>query len=71
MTGPTKAQLDGLAKNMGVADKSIAEASELLGNLYKMFIGVDATLVEINPLAETPEGGGMVGKWWYFVIVMM
>lgn len=30
----------------------------MLRNLYKMFIETDATLVEINPLAETPTGEG-------------
>ena len=30
----------------------------MLRNLYKMFIETDATLVEINPLAETPSGEG-------------
>merc|ERR1712087_320333 len=35
---------------------NIKEGAEQLHNLYKMFVGVDATLVEINPLAETPSG---------------
>jgi len=55
-TGPTKEQLTSLATNMGIQGVALPRAIELLGNLYKMFIGVDATLVEINPLAETPEG---------------
>lgn len=55
-TGPTTEQLNRLASQMGVADASIPRAADLLNNLYKMFIGVDATLVEINPLAETPSG---------------
>lgn len=56
MTGPTEEQLTGLATKMGVADSSVPQAADLLHNLYKMFIDVDATLVEINPLAETPDG---------------
>lgn len=55
-TGPTQQQLENLAKNMGVADHALPKGIEIISNLYKMFIGVDATLVEINPLAETPEG---------------
>ncbi|KAF0695651.1 Aste57867_13545 [Aphanomyces stellatus] len=56
MTGPTDEQLKRLASNMGLEGVSLTRGVELLGNLYKMFIGVDATLVEINPLAETPDG---------------
>jgi len=38
------------------------QAASVLRNLYKMFIENDATLVEINPLAETPDGRG--ASWW-------
>ena len=55
-TGPTTEQLTRLAMNMGVAESSIPKATTCLSKLYDMFIGTDATLVEINPLAETPEG---------------
>ena len=33
-----------------------AVASEQMQNLYKMFMDVDATQVEINPMATTPDG---------------
>ncbi|RHY95260.1 hypothetical protein DYB37_008158 [Aphanomyces astaci] len=56
MTGPTNEQLTRLASNMGLEGAPLSRGVELLGNLYKMFIGVDATQVEINPLAETPDG---------------
>lgn len=56
MTGPTNEQLTRLATNMGLSGASLPRGVELLGNLYKMFVGVDATMVEINPLAETPDG---------------
>lgn len=35
------------------------QGKTLLKNMYAMFIERDCTLVEINPLAETPEGRGM------------
>ncbi|KAG9401021.1 beta' subunit [Aphanomyces cochlioides] len=54
--GPSNEQLTRLASQMGLEGASLERGVELLGNLYKMFIGVDATLVEINPLAETPDG---------------
>ncbi|RHY07441.1 hypothetical protein DYB25_000898 [Aphanomyces astaci] len=56
MTGPTNEQLTRLASNMGLEGAPLSRGVELLDNLYKMFIGVDATQVEINPLAETPDG---------------
>ncbi|EQC28226.1 succinyl-CoA synthetase beta subunit [Saprolegnia diclina VS20] len=55
-TGPTSEQLNRLAANMGLSGESQKRGVELMNNLYNMFIGTDATLVEINPLAETPEG---------------
>ena len=35
---------------------SRVQASEQMQRLYKLFIGVDATMVEINPFGETPTG---------------
>ncbi|CCI45592.1 unnamed protein product [Albugo candida] len=55
-TGPTKDQIDFLVEKLGCNDKSTSKMAEMIQNLYNMFIGVDATLVEINPLAETPSG---------------
>jgi succinyl-CoA synthetase beta subunit len=56
MTGPTEEQVKRLAKNLGADPTSIDKLETMIKNLYKMFVGVDATLVEINPLAETPDG---------------
>lgn len=56
MTGVTDAQVARLARNLGVDDASVPKLETMIRNLYKLFIGVDATLVEINPLAETREG---------------
>jgi hypothetical protein len=36
----------------------VVQAKRCFGNLYKMFLATDATLVEVNPLAETPDGRG-------------
>lgn len=55
-TGPTRDQIDFLVEKLGCNDKSTSKMAEMIQNLYNMFIGVDATLVEINPLAETPSG---------------
>ncbi|KAF1321530.1 Succinyl-coa ligase beta-chain, mitochondrial precursor, partial [Globisporangium splendens] len=56
MKGVTDEQVARLAKNLGVDDSSVPKLEEMIRNLYNLFIGVDATLVEINPLAETADG---------------
>ena len=42
----------GLDEGTGPHDKAVA----LMKNLYSMFVSCDCTQVEINPLAETPDG---------------
>lgn len=55
---------------LGVTDKMAVEVAEFLGfkgplvgqcaeqikNLYKAFLEVDCVQLEVNPLAETPQG---------------
>ncbi|TMW66833.1 hypothetical protein Poli38472_011949 [Pythium oligandrum] len=55
-TGPTDAQVSRLAKNLGADENSQPKLEAMIRNLYNLFIGVDATLVEINPMAETADG---------------
>lgn len=47
-----------MASNLGLEEDSHAHAKAvtLMKNLYSMFIASDCTQVEVNPLAETPEG---------------
>ncbi|XP_077981365.1 succinate--CoA ligase [GDP-forming] subunit beta, mitochondrial-like [Glandiceps talaboti] len=45
-----------MAANLDFDGEQRKEAARQIQNLYKMFIGVDATQVEINPLGETPDG---------------
>ena len=35
------------------------QAADQIKKLYELFLKVDATQVEINPLGETPEGRGV------------
>jgi len=56
MTGPTDEQLTRLAGNLNFEAAQVPAAKEIMQNLYNMFIEVDATQVEINPLAETTDG---------------
>jgi len=46
-----------MAINLGFkGEEQIKEAQKQMSALYDLFIASDATQVEINPLAETPEG---------------
>lgn len=38
-------------------EDGVARAKEQVRKLFELFVEKDATLVEINPLAETPDGG--------------
>jgi succinyl-CoA synthetase beta subunit len=51
-------QCERMASNLGLEPGSdgYAKAIVLMKNLYGMFIDCDCTQLEINPLAETPEG---------------
>lgn len=56
-TGPKREQLERLAKGLEFkAGTQFESGVQQLDNLYKLFLGLDATQVEVNPLAETPEG---------------
>jgi succinyl-CoA synthetase beta subunit len=56
--GITEAQCKRMAGNLGLKEgtEPFDKAVTLMKNLYTMFIALDCTQVEINPLAETPEG---------------
>jgi len=51
-----------MTKNLGLEEgtHSFDETVKTMKNLYQMFIDCDCTQVEVNPLAETPEGSIMV-----------
>ena len=44
---------------LGLEGKQIGKAVELIGNMYKAFIDLDASIVEINPLVVTKGGDVM------------
>jgi len=56
VSGVQDEQVDRLARNMGFKGESLDKAKVVMTNLYNQFISTDGTLVEINPLAETPSG---------------
>src|SRR5712671_5454515 len=54
-TGLTDREATGVARDIGIAESSVGEASELLKKLYKAFWDIDASLAEINPLIITNQ----------------
>ena len=45
-----------LAAGLGLAGAQAKAFGKLLANLYRLFISCDCSMVEINPLVETPDG---------------
>merc|ERR1712151_308463 len=60
MEGLTSDKAKSMADQMGFTGDQNAEASELIHNLYKVFIECDCTMLEINPLASLADGRVMV-----------
>ena len=56
--GLTNEQALRLASNLGFRDELSGYAALQIKRLYNLFIGVDATQVEVNPFGETPDGQG-------------
>jgi len=54
--GPEPEQLDRLMETLQLTGKSAEEGKETVRNLWRMFTSTDANLIEVNPLAETPDG---------------
>jgi succinyl-CoA synthetase beta subunit len=54
--GMTAAQAKAMASDLGFSGPARAHAAETFQKLYQMFIETDATMIEVNPLAETPNG---------------
>ena len=56
LTGLDDAQAAKIARSIGLADGSIAQAVTLFQNLYRCYMETDASLVEINPLNCDSKG---------------
>lgn len=55
-TGPTEEQMAKIGTFMGFQGKSLEGFKQTLKGLWNMYSKTDATLIEVNPLAETPDG---------------
>merc|ERR1711920_713860 len=60
MTGITDEVASNMATQMGYTGDQNKEATALISNLYKVFIGCDCTMLEINPLATLKDGRVLV-----------
>lgn len=58
--GITEENATKMATEMGYTGAQQKEASTLIANLYKVFIGTDCTMLEINPLATLKDGRVLV-----------
>jgi succinyl-CoA synthetase beta subunit len=56
MAGLQPAETEMLATALGFTGEAHRDAQEQMKHLYDLFIGCDATQVEINPLVQTKEG---------------
>ena len=45
-----------VAQFLGFQGELVAQCAEQIKKLYKAFLDVDCVQLEINPLAETPQG---------------
>merc|ERR1712172_150990 len=55
-TGVTDAMAIELAEFLGFKGELVPQCAEQIKNLYAMFLDVDCLQLEVNPLAETPQG---------------
>merc|ERR1719411_2135901 len=55
-TGVSDAMATELAEFLGFKGPLVAQCADQIQRLYDMFVNVDCLQLEVNPLAETPEG---------------
>merc|ERR1712118_181027 len=60
MQGMTPEIAKSMADQMGFTEAQSADAAALIGNLYRVFIDCDCTMLEINPLATLKDGRVLV-----------
>jgi len=56
LTGLQPFQTRKLAKQLQFESSQLKAASKLFDGLYRTFIGLDCSMVEVNPLVVTPKG---------------
>jgi succinyl-CoA synthetase beta subunit len=67
--GLKRADAESVAAKIGLSGKGIQQGADIFEKLYKIFLEKDATLIEINPLAEVAGGdGGYFFIWKSFFL---
>ncbi|KAK6034802.1 ATP-grasp domain protein [Cooperia oncophora] len=69
--GVTREKAAEVAALMGFQGDCSKQAAEIIFKLYKLFRGTDATLLEINPMAEDVNGNVSEEGWTYESTVVM
>ncbi|RKO98290.1 hypothetical protein CXG81DRAFT_3808, partial [Caulochytrium protostelioides] len=59
-TGLTTKEAQSVATKLGFVGEAVDQAADTFQKLYKIFQERDATMIEINPLAEIAQGGGVM-----------
>jgi succinyl-CoA synthetase beta subunit len=54
--GITPEQVDRVVEALQLSERASQEGKTTINNLWRMFASTDATMIEVNPLAETPDG---------------
>lgn len=57
--GLSEAAAQRVAAAAGFFDKGLVQAVDTMMKLYELFLKHDATMLEINPMAEDRKGNGM------------
>jgi len=55
-TGLKDAEAEDVARKAGIPEKLVPQARDLFKAVYKVFVELDASLVEVNPLITTKDG---------------
>lgn len=53
---PGQIDFEGFARRLSLDDRQAARAADIFRSVYKAFVELDASLIEFNPLAVTPQG---------------
>ena len=55
-TGLKDAEAEDIARKAGIPENLVTQARDLFKSVYKVFVDLDASLVEVNPLITTKDG---------------
>ena len=71
LSGLSKSDAVEFARRMGFSESCADQAGEWILRLYDFFIERDATLIEINPIAEDLLGRGMCCRFNVYIMMYL